>query len=296
MSAASASSSSSLLLYGNSRRNREEEKAFLRGQVFAEMPMARFFGGASPTTPFWFTPRSFAPFYWNWSRKRRLASSRLSECRAVDQPLAAVRSHLAVNATSPLLRPCRSLPALVFVEILRKVFVYCLSVICAKIAGLTVDEMAKTCYMLYAKDLSIIWGDDSRYWRWLLPEGTSCHTNKMAELINVCWLEVHGNFDTTKLSHETLYEVSFVVKLKSNASGWNNPMNVELTLPDGSKHVNKVDMSKKPREQWLEIPAGKFRTFPGNYGELKFHMGEHDDRYWESGLIVMGVQILPKMI
>lgn len=118
----------------------------------------------------------------------------------------------------------------------------------------------------------------------------------MAELINVCWLEVHGNFDTTKLSLDTLYEVSFVVKLKSNASGWNNPMNVELTLPDGSKHVNKVDMSKKPREQWLEIPAGKFRTFPENFGELKFQMNEHDNRYWKSGLIVMGVQILPKMI
>ncbi|CAL9016219.1 unnamed protein product, partial [Prunus brigantina] len=66
---------------------------------------------------------------------------------------------------------------------------------------------------------------------WPSLQETSDVVIDAAELINECWLEVHGKFKTTKLSPGTLYEVVFVVKLKASADGWDVPVNVSLTLP-----------------------------------------------------------------
>lgn len=118
----------------------------------------------------------------------------------------------------------------------------------------------------------------------------------MAELKNVCWLEVHGKFDTTKLSPGTLYEVAFVVMLKHPACGWETPVNVALYLPDGSKQEHKVDFSKQPTNQWMEIPAGKYRTSAEKLGEIQFSMYEYEGGTWKKGLIIKGVAIQTRII
>ncbi|KAL4200792.1 hypothetical protein AMTRI_Chr02g212900 [Amborella trichopoda] len=54
-----------------------------------------------------------------------------------------------------------------------------------------VDEESRgNCFILHARDLKIVWGEDDRYWRWIpLPE--SSHPEiEIAELLNVCWVEV----------------------------------------------------------------------------------------------------------
>ncbi|KAI3718290.1 hypothetical protein L6452_19154 [Arctium lappa] len=59
-------------------------------------------------------------------------------------------------------------------------------------------QSGKKCYMLDAKDLSIIWGDAPRYWRWIsIPES---RFTEVAELISVCGFEVHGRISTSMLS------------------------------------------------------------------------------------------------
>lgn len=113
----------------------------------------------------------------------------------------------------------------------------------------------------------------------------------MAELIIVWWLEVQGKFDTTNLPHEKLYEVSFVVKLENQATGWNIPVKISLSLPNGTKQEILVDMSNRPREQWLEISAGMFRTCPENLGEIKFSFSQVDTNYFKTGLVIKGAKV-----
>ncbi|CAN6689277.1 unnamed protein product [Malus baccata var. baccata] len=52
--------------------------------------------------------------------------------------------------------------------------------------------------------------------------------------------DLHGKFETAKLSPATLYEVVFVVKLNAANYGWGVPVNFRLTLPHGTKQWRKV--------------------------------------------------------
>ena len=116
----------------------------------------------------------------------------------------------------------------------------------------------------------------------------------MAELLNVCWLEVNGKFDATKLPPGTLYEVAFVIMLKDPAYGWEVPVNVKLVLPDGTKQESKVNLMEKVRGQWIKIPVGEFRTPLKKQGEIEFSMWEVVGGIWKKGLVVKGVTIQPK--
>ncbi|XP_076882592.1 F-box protein PP2-B11-like [Bidens hawaiensis] len=78
----------------------------------------------------------------------------------------------------------------------------------------------KKCYMLAARDLSITWGDTPRYWRWIsLPESRFA---EVAELISVCWLEVHGRISTLMLSPNTVYVAFMVFKSTSETHGFDS--------------------------------------------------------------------------
>lgn len=116
----------------------------------------------------------------------------------------------------------------------------------------------------------------------------------VAELLNVCWLEVGGKFETNKLSPGTLYEVAFEIMLKDPAYGWEVPVNIRLTLPDGNKQEHKENLMKKPRGEWIEIPVGEFVTSPENTGEIEFSIYEYEGGKWKRGLVIKGVAIRPK--
>lgn len=105
---------------------------------------------------------------------------------------------------------------------------------------------------------------------------------------------MHGKFDTTKLSPGILYEVVFVVMLNAAAYGWEVPVNVRLTLPEGNKHERKVSLMDIPRGQWTEIPIGDFRASPGKIGNIEFSMYEYEGGNWKSGLLIKGVAVWPK--
>ena len=116
----------------------------------------------------------------------------------------------------------------------------------------------------------------------------------VAELLNVCWLEVGGKFETKKLSPGTLYEVAFEIMLKDPAYEWEVPVNIRLTLPNGNKQEHKENLMKKPRGEWLEIPIGEFVTSPENTGEIEFLIYEYEGGKWKRGLVIKGVAIRPK--
>ncbi|CAI0425293.1 unnamed protein product [Linum tenue] len=151
------------------------------------------------------------------------------------------------------------------------------------------------CFTLFARDLLITWADDPRYWHWPSVTETRDVTVEAAELLAVCWLEVHGNFDTAKLSPGTLYEVMFVIMLKDPAVGWEVPVNFRLTLPNRVKQEHKENLMTIPRLQWIEIPVGEFRTSPENIGgNMEISMFEYEGGTWKKGLILKGVTIRPK--
>lgn len=115
----------------------------------------------------------------------------------------------------------------------------------------------------------------------------------VAELLNVCWLEINVRFETTKLTPRTLYEVVFVIMLKEGAHGWDAPVNLKLLLPNGIKIEHKENLKMKPRNQWIEIPVGEFRILPEKAGEMKISMYEIEDGNWKKGLVIKGVVIRP---
>ncbi|XP_019054130.1 PREDICTED: F-box protein PP2-B10-like isoform X2 [Nelumbo nucifera] len=80
------------------------------------------------------------------------------------------------------------------------------------------------CYMIAAKELSIVWGDTPRYWRFPV----------VAELLNVCWLEVHGKMDTRMLSPRTTYAAYIVLKFEEVRRGLDvNPAEVSVRFVGG---------------------------------------------------------------
>ncbi|KAL0352691.1 UNVERIFIED_CONTAM: protein PHLOEM PROTEIN 2-LIKE A1 [Sesamum angustifolium] len=152
----------------------------------------------------------------------------------------------------------------------------------------------RNCFILFARDLSITWADDDRFWHWPLLKESSDECLAVAELLNVCWLEVHGRFDIANLSPGTMYEIVFVLKLKDTAYGWEVPVNLRLTLPDGSRQEHKENLKEKPRGQWIEIPAGEFNTSDKKIGEIEFSLYEYEGGKWKRGLLIKGASIRPK--
>lgn len=180
------------------------------------------------------------------------------------------------------------------------------------------------CFMLYARSLSVTWSEDKRFWHWpYLSERfeISSFTNKtcsqtdfnqitiyklnmiycsdgvfvdVAELLNVCWLEVHGKFEASMLSPGVLYEFVFEVMLRDPAYGWEVPVNLRLTLPDGSKQEHKENLMEKPRGRWIEIVIGEFMASQDKCGEIECSLYEYQGGKWKKGLLVKGVAIRPK--
>eukprot|EP01018_Ginkgo_biloba_P009132 Gb_37180 [translate_table: standard] len=145
----------------------------------------------------------------------------------------------------------------------------------------------KICYMLSARDLRIVWGDDERYWLWVPRDESSLGSvrlgktrfGQVARLKAVCWLEVGGRFDSTLLSPNTDYCVSFVLKFGHHQYGWDNaPIKFSVTPPgqDTLKSspilVDMDDASEDEEDEdertpviqrndgWREYVAGEFRV------------------------------------
>ncbi|KAJ7978222.1 F-box protein PP2 [Quillaja saponaria] len=69
----------------------------------------------------------------------------------------------------------------------------------------------KKCFMLAARDLYIVWGENPIYWSWTsLPESRFA---EVAELNDVCWLEIRGKINNSMLSSATRYAAYLVFKM-----------------------------------------------------------------------------------
>ncbi|KAJ0081024.1 hypothetical protein Patl1_12336 [Pistacia atlantica] len=114
-------------------------------------------------------------------------------------------------------------------------------------------------FELYARDLSIDWAEKDQHWHWTSMEDTNGVQMEMAELVEVCWLDVKTNFPTQMLTPGTSYEVSFVLKAKGGAEGFaKSPVTLKLDLPNQKPVERTEDLSYMQGEKWKEIRVGEF--------------------------------------
>nr|POE70699.1 uncharacterized protein phloem protein 2-like a4 [Quercus suber] len=93
------------------------------------------------------------------------------------------------------------------------------------------------------------------------------------------------------LSPEVEYEIVYVVKLTKGASGWELPIRLKLSLPDGRVQERQVCLLEKPRKQWMELNVGNFQSKDGESGEVCFVSMED---IWKTGLIIKGAILRQK--
>uniref|UniRef100_A0A9I9E2A5 Protein PHLOEM PROTEIN 2-LIKE A1-like n=1 Tax=Cucumis melo TaxID=3656 RepID=A0A9I9E2A5_CUCME len=155
-------------------------------------------------------------------------------------------------------------------------------------------NLKSNCFMLFPRALSITWAEENKYWRWR-PLQDSSNTIEVVELMNVCWLEIHGKMKTCELSPGICYEAAFEVMIKDPAYGWDIPVNIRVKKPDGSKQEHQENLEQRPRGRWFEIPIGNFIVRDHERGgEIEFCMFEYEGGMWKKGMVLKGVVIRSK--
>lgn len=119
----------------------------------------------------------------------------------------------------------------------------------------------KKCYMLAARDLSIVWGDTPQYWKW--TSLSESRFSEVAELISVCWLEIHGKIKTSMLSPNTTYAAYLVFKSTEEAYGFEyQPAEVTVGITGGESETQTVyldpDTGHRQQFQIIPRPGGMF--------------------------------------
>ncbi|KAL0008333.1 hypothetical protein SO802_009835 [Lithocarpus litseifolius] len=145
--------------------------------------------------------------------------------------------------------------------------------------------------MLYARSLYITWVN-REYWTRDCFGETGDENIEVAKL-SQCWLDVRGKLTMPDPSPEVEYEIVYVVKLTKGASGWELPIRLILSLPDGRVQERQVCLLGKPRKQWFELNVGNFQSKDGELGEVCFDLFEHGGN-WKNGLIIKGGILRPK--
>ncbi|CAL5208344.1 unnamed protein product [Lathyrus oleraceus] len=182
-------------------------------------------------------------------------------------------------------------------------------------------KSGKKCYMLAARSLTVIWGDDQRYWNWISTPDS--RFPEIAKLCQVCWFEIRGIINTLALSPNTQYAAYLVFKM-IDAFGFEDET-ADLTVGVKGGHINTISVYLDPNSEpgppigrWY--PEGR-RPMPPNIEELQrpsvrsdgwleFEMGEffnsslEDEvemtvteikgNWWKGGFFLEGIEFRPK--
>ncbi|CAI9090499.1 OLC1v1025280C2 [Oldenlandia corymbosa var. corymbosa] len=109
-------------------------------------------------------------------------------------------------------------------------------------------------YNVKPRALNIVWGNDPRYWE--VP--SSSDSNKPAELLQVCWLEVTGSVD---INPKKRCEVAFEVSLTPDAFGWG-----------GAPVYIMAKRGKKGKFAWKKEPLITSNNNNSNEGSEVFYI------------------------
>ncbi|XP_043722227.1 F-box protein At2g02240-like [Telopea speciosissima] len=169
----------------------------------------------------------------------------------------------------------------------------------------------KKCFMIGEKGLTVVWGDTPRYWKWRSdPES---RFSEVAELVNLCWLEIRGKLETRLLSPNSTYGAYLVLKFTDNAHGFKDVLadvSVKLANDGGAEEGEVKFVYLGPEQQlgrqegqglmergdgWMEIEMGEFFNERDEDGEVEMSLLEVKSGNWKSGLIIQGIELRPKV-
>ncbi|KAF3785887.1 F-box protein [Nymphaea thermarum] len=174
----------------------------------------------------------------------------------------------------------------------------------------------KKCFMLSARELKIVWSDNEQYWRWInLPES---RFPEVAELLNVCWLDISGKISIAELSPSTRYAAYFVFKHTNRSYGLDlSPAKLSIRMNDSPQVLSEHEAFIHPENavagfrwratespprsplcprkgygEWMEVEVGEFFT-DDEGGEADFSLMQTAGQ-WKSGMLLEGLEIRPK--
>lgn len=160
--------------------------------------------------------------------------------------------------------------------------------------GIVTKKLSETCFLSFTYMLNTVLVDKP------LPFATinisfistcSKENFEVAKLSAVCWLDVSGKLEMSELPPGIVYDIFYVVKLTKGASaGWELPITLRLSLPDGRVLCRQLSLLMKPRGEWIELNVGSFQPVKGKTGEVCFGLCEHRG-HWKTGLIIKGAII-----
>ncbi|WOL12266.1 hypothetical protein Cni_G21032 [Canna indica] len=152
-----------------------------------------------------------------------------------------------------------------------------------------------------AKDMSIAWSKDERFWKWTAdhPQERCDSSETVAELIQVSGFQVQGSLDLEKhsLHHQKTYEVIYHIKFKVDAFGWHDlPVTFAVATPDGHRKIKTETLESYRRtHDWVEIHGGDFELAADHTkGKVEFGMYETESQKWKGGMVLSHVTIRPK--
>ncbi|KAL1813119.1 hypothetical protein ACET3Z_023184 [Daucus carota] len=179
----------------------------------------------------------------------------------------------------------------------------------------------KKCFMMGARALTILWGDNPSYWSWRSDSGS--RFGKSIELISVWWFEIHGRISTSLLSGDTVYTTYLVYKPTKTLHGFEDlPLEISVGIdgeesikrnvfvdPEGVVQRENVTRPRRmglfhnfrggrqnPRTRkdgWLEIELAEYYNKEGENRELQIILWEEKSGNRKSGLIIQGLEIRP---
>ncbi|TVU27758.1 hypothetical protein EJB05_19258, partial [Eragrostis curvula] len=133
------------------------------------------------------------------------------------------------------------------------------------------------CFMLSARALNIVWGDDPTCWIWTPSLPGSSTTTEHA----VCLQHMHGEEETAMHRRKQQY-----MRLRKGYGGRKMMLTREAD-PD-------IRCPRRRADGWAEVELGVFAVAGDEDGVVEVGLKEIDSQRWKRGLIMQGIEIRPK--
>ncbi|EFH41519.1 predicted protein [Arabidopsis lyrata subsp. lyrata] len=150
-------------------------------------------------------------------------------------------------------------------------------------------------FVVPARRLDITHSENPNLWTWGYVQSEA--DIEIAMLNKIYWLQIKGYFVTRELTPGTKYKVVFMIYLDDTASGWEEPVTLNLKLKhrDGSQSIQESTLCLNDYiyNNWVDIQAGEFEALPENVVEIFFSLHQYEYSNRKSGLLVKGVTIRP---
>ncbi|CAM8883621.1 unnamed protein product [Rhodiola kirilowii] len=146
-----------------------------------------------------------------------------------------------------------------------------------------------------ARKLRIEHSGTPQYWTW-----KSVHDSmyEVAELVNVCWLEILARLYTNYLTPNTTYAAYLVIKLTDNHKGLYNPPSKASIRFLGAGEASNRDVllvgQGHRQDGWMEVELGQCYVRGNDNDYLEICLKEIEGGQWKSSLVVQGMEVRPK--